>query len=32
MFVSVLKMHEQRLLVAYPVALLYASFALLTVF
>jgi len=31
-FVSVLQMSEQRLLVAYPVGLFYASFALLSVF
>lgn len=31
-FVSVLRMSEQRLLVAYPVGLFYASFALLSVF
>ncbi|OZJ06299.1 hypothetical protein BZG36_00683 [Bifiguratus adelaidae] len=32
MFVSVLHMSEQRFLVAYPVGLFYASFALMTVF
>ncbi|KAA1138474.1 hypothetical protein PGTUg99_016707 [Puccinia graminis f. sp. tritici] len=32
MFVSVLRMSEQRLLVAYPVSLFYATFALLSVF
>ena len=32
MFVTVLQMTNQRLLVAYPVAVLYSSFALLTVF
>ncbi|EGF80190.1 hypothetical protein BATDEDRAFT_11386 [Batrachochytrium dendrobatidis JAM81] len=32
MFVTVLSMKEQRLLVAYPVALLYSAFALLAVF
>ncbi|KAI8923177.1 hypothetical protein BC831DRAFT_472492 [Entophlyctis helioformis] len=32
MFVSVLSMTDQRLLVAYPVALLYSAFALLAVF
>lgn len=32
MFVTVLSMSDQRLLVAYPVGLLYAVFALLTVF
>ena len=32
LFVSVLYMHSQQLLVAYPCALLYAVFALLTVF
>ena len=32
MFVTVLQMSNQRLLVAYPVGLLYSSFALLTVF
>lgn len=31
-FVSVLRMSEQRLLVAYPVSLFYATFALLSVF
>lgn len=31
-FVAVLQMTEQRLLVAYPVGLLYGCFALLTVF
>ncbi|KAI8867272.1 Yip1 domain-containing protein, partial [Ramicandelaber brevisporus] len=31
MFVSVLSMSEQRVLVAYPVMLLYSSFALMTV-
>ncbi|KAA1471309.1 Yip1-domain-containing protein [Dentipellis sp. KUC8613] len=31
-FVAVLRMHEQRLLVAYPVGLLYGCFALLSVF
>lgn len=31
-FVSVLQMSEQRFLVAYPVGLFYASFALLSVF
>lgn len=31
-FVSVLQMQNQRYLVAYPVMLFYASFALLTVF
>lgn len=32
MFVTVLSMKDQRLLVAYPVGLFYACFALLTVF
>ncbi|KAJ1549619.1 hypothetical protein HK405_004264 [Cladochytrium tenue] len=32
MFVTVLSMSEQRMLVAYPVALLYSAFALLAVF
>jgi hypothetical protein len=32
MFVTVLSMRDQRLLVAYPVGLFYACFALLTVF
>jgi hypothetical protein len=32
MFVIVLEMKEQRLLVAYPVALLYSAFAIVTVF
>jgi len=32
MFVNVLNMHNQRLLVAYPVGLLYACFAMLSVF
>ncbi|KAJ1942983.1 hypothetical protein EC988_006352 [Linderina pennispora] len=32
MFVTILSMSEQRLLVAYPVGLFYASFALLTIF
>ncbi|KAJ3252927.1 hypothetical protein HK103_001073 [Boothiomyces macroporosus] len=32
MFVSVLDMKEQRLLVAYPVGLLYSAFAMVTVF
>lgn len=32
MFVAVLQLQEQRLLVAYPVGLLYSIFALLTVF
>ncbi|KAI8143678.1 hypothetical protein BJV82DRAFT_514925 [Fennellomyces sp. T-0311] len=32
MFTSVLHMNEQRFLVAYPVGLFYASFALMTVF
>ncbi|KAI9222660.1 hypothetical protein BC828DRAFT_377860 [Blastocladiella britannica] len=32
MFVTVLSMSDQRLLVAYPVGLLYAIFALLTIF
>ena len=32
LFVSSLSMHQQQLLVAYPCALLYAVFALLTVF
>jgi len=32
MFVALLSLHDQRLLVAYPVALVYASFALMTVF
>ena len=32
MFVKVLSMIEQRLLVAYPVAMLYTCFALLTLF
>lgn len=31
-FTSVLQMSQQRVLVAYPVGLFYASFALLTVF
>ena len=31
-FVAVLRMSEQRLLVAYPVGLLYGCFALLSVF
>ncbi|WFD18557.1 hypothetical protein MCAP1_000761 [Malassezia caprae] len=31
-FVSILNMHNQRFLVAYPVGLFYASFALLSVF
>ncbi|KXN67630.1 Yip1 domain-containing protein, partial [Conidiobolus coronatus NRRL 28638] len=31
-FVTVLQMHEQRLLVAYPIALLYTCFSLLTLF
>ncbi|CAG8644987.1 12925_t:CDS:2 [Funneliformis caledonium] len=32
MFVTVLQMSEQRILVAYPVGLLYACFALMTIF
>ncbi|KAJ1964708.1 hypothetical protein GGI12_001249 [Dipsacomyces acuminosporus] len=32
MFVTVLSMSEQRLLVAYPIAMFYSSFALLTIF
>lgn len=32
MFTSVLHMHDQRLLVIYPVGLFYACFALMTVF
>ncbi|KAI9325981.1 hypothetical protein DFJ73DRAFT_791185 [Zopfochytrium polystomum] len=32
MFVTVLSMNEQRLLVAYPVGLLYSAFALLAIF
>lgn len=32
MFVTVLSMRDQRILVAYPVALFYACFALLTIF
>jgi len=32
MFVTVLQMSEQRLLVAYPVGLLYVCFALMTIF
>ena len=32
MFVSVLEMTEQRLLVAYPIALLYSAFAIVTIF
>lgn len=32
MFVTVLSMKDQRMLVAYPIGLLYAVFALLTVF
>lgn len=32
MFVSALRMDEQRALVAYPVALIYATFAIITVF
>ena len=32
MFVTVLSMKDQRLLVAYPVGLFYACFALMTVF
>ncbi|WFD22138.1 hypothetical protein MEQU1_000800 [Malassezia equina] len=31
-FVSILNMHNQRFLVAYPVGLFYACFALLSVF
>lgn len=31
-FVSILRMHNQRFLVAYPLGLFYASFALLSVF
>lgn len=31
-FVSVLRMSDQRLLIAYPIGLLYGSFALLSVF
>ncbi len=32
MFVTVLSMNEQRILVAYPIALLYSAFAILAVF
>ena len=32
MFVSILRMNDQRFLVAYPIGLFYACFALLSVF
>jgi hypothetical protein len=32
MFISVLQMKEQRLLVAYPVGLLYSAFAMAAIF
>jgi hypothetical protein len=32
MFVSVLSMHEQRLLITYPIGLIYTCFVLMTIF